>query len=173
MRHILGMAKRFLDLNGAKGPKLELDYLRLTYVVKELRTPGVEAQGYLLVMTPEICRVTSLWKNKYRAAGTVHVLVASPSDSERLLIEREVASNTAGMLAGSSGSESGVRSSAMVGAAIAERYLAEMIGIREPTVSRITRQREFPFGIRWDYYGVAEAANQGLNRTAPLRGTAG
>jgi len=33
MKHILGMAKSFEDLKGARSPILELDYLRLVYAV--------------------------------------------------------------------------------------------------------------------------------------------
>ncbi|MGH7645352.1 MAG: hypothetical protein ACREMR_07170, partial [Gemmatimonadales bacterium] len=65
MRHVLGMAKRHLDLNGAKAPKLELDYLRLVVAVRELRLRGQAAVGYLLVMTPTIKRRTQAWANKY------------------------------------------------------------------------------------------------------------
>ena len=38
MKHVLGMAKSHLNLNGAKREKLELDYLRLAYAVKDLES---------------------------------------------------------------------------------------------------------------------------------------
>lgn len=64
MKHVLGMAKSHLDLKGAKGPKLELDFLRLVYAVKELRARGDQANGYLLVMEEDIAsRVKSWIKN--------------------------------------------------------------------------------------------------------------
>ena len=44
MKHILGMVKRNLDMKGAKGPKLELDFLRLVYAVKDNRTPPNKPQ---------------------------------------------------------------------------------------------------------------------------------
>jgi len=46
MKHILGMAKSFLDLKGVKSQKLELYYLRLVYAVKDLRK-GRDDQRYL------------------------------------------------------------------------------------------------------------------------------
>jgi hypothetical protein len=150
------MAKRSLDLKGAKGPKLELDYLRLVYVIKELRSREEEAQGYLLVVSPAIRSVTLLWQAKYEADEAVTVLVAQLSDSERSLIEREVEANIAGMLEGHLGLDGGNQSSAAEGAAICEAHLEALIKVHEPEVSRITRQDEFPFRIRWDYYGVAE-----------------
>ena len=69
MKHVLGMAKSALDLRGAKGPKLELDYLRLLYAVKELRKRGDNAQGYLIVLTEPIHERTRQWENKYLAGG--------------------------------------------------------------------------------------------------------
>jgi hypothetical protein len=158
------MAKRFLDLRGAKGPKLELDYLRLLYVVKELRSQGEEAQGYLLVLTPEIRSVTLLWQAKYEADEAVTVLVPQLSDAERSLIEQEIQANIAGMLEGHLGLGDGSQSNAAEGAAIGEAHLEALIKAHEPEVARVTRRAEFPFRIRWDYYGVA-AANTGLNRT--------
>lgn len=156
-RHVLGMAKRCLDLRGAKGPKLELDYLRLLYVVKELRSRGEEAHGYLLVLTPEIRSVTLRWRAKYKGDGAVTVLVAKLSEAERSLIEREIEVNTAGMLYGSFGLDGGNQSSAVEGAAVGEAHLEALIKVHEPEVSHITRQAELPFDIRWDYYGIAAA----------------
>jgi hypothetical protein len=151
------MAKRSLDLRGAKGPKLELDYLRLLYVIKELRFRGTEAQGYLLVLASEIRSVTLLWQAKYEAGEAVTVLVAQLSDVERSLIEKEIETNTAGMLAGHMGLAGGNQSSAAEGAAIGEAHLEALIKVHEPGVIRITSQAEFPFRIRWDYYGVTAA----------------
>ena len=153
-KHVLGMAKRFLDLRGAKGPKLELDYLRLLYAVKELRFHGEEAQGYLLVLTSKIESVTLRWQEKYEAGDTVRVLVPELSDPERSLFEREIAANILGMLEGYLGSSSGNQSSAAEGAAIAEAHLEALLKVHEPEAIRIMRPAEFPFHIRWDYYGV-------------------
>jgi hypothetical protein len=39
LKHVLGMAKRHLDLKGAKGPKLELDFLRVNISRRALMSP--------------------------------------------------------------------------------------------------------------------------------------
>ena len=48
---ILGMAKSHLDLEGAKGPKLELDFLKIAYALAWLNVIGESGKGYLLVLT--------------------------------------------------------------------------------------------------------------------------
>ena len=121
MRHVLGMAKRHLDLRGAKGPKLELDFLRLVYAVQHLRRAGDEAQGYLLVMTTAIQRTTDFWVAKYQAGDAVRVLVGDLTPEERKLVDEEVRANTEGMLAGALGQDVSGRSSA---AAISRRPCA-------------------------------------------------
>jgi hypothetical protein len=65
MKHVLGMAKSFLNLEGARSQKLELDYLRLIYAVKEIRKRGDSALGYLVVLTPQIGIRLKQWENKY------------------------------------------------------------------------------------------------------------
>ena len=153
VKHVIGMAKRFLDLRGAKAPKLELDYLRLLYAVKEIRREGNEAQGYLVVLTSQISAVASRWGKKYGGEGAVITWVPPLSQKEKGMIEAEVKSNIEGMLIGSTGLGTEGRSSAALGASIAERYLVTFIEEREPGVYRETRESLFPFRVRWDYYG--------------------
>jgi hypothetical protein len=153
LKHVLGMAKRHIDLNGAKGPKLELDYLRLVYAVGRLRTSSQRAQGYLVVLTPEIRATTSRWRTKYEAGESVTVLVAPLTAGEGAAIKLEVAANTKGMIAGSTGAAVSGRSSAEAGGAIVEDHLVNLIAANEPGVVRITERRLFPLSINWDYYG--------------------
>jgi hypothetical protein len=148
------MAKRHLDLKGAKGPKLELDFLRLVYAVKELRRTGADAQGYLLVADEKIKqRVENKWRDKYKAGDTVQVYAAQLTDTEQALLEQEVEENVAGMVAGALGEDVGDRSSATQGASLIERELKRVIESHEPGVQQCYDLAEFPLAIQWDYYG--------------------
>jgi hypothetical protein len=154
VKHVLGMAKRHLDLKGAKGPKLELNFLRLVYAVKELRRTGAGAQGYLLVVDEKIKRrVDKRWRKKYRAGDTVQVCVARLTDTERAMLEREVEENTDGMIAGTLGEDVGDRSSAAHGASLIEGVLKRVIESQEPGVQQCDDPAESPFDIQWNYYG--------------------
>ncbi len=153
MKHILGMAKSHLDLRGAKGPKLELDFLRLVYAVKELRSKQEKAVGYLLVMNQNIANRAESWKEKYEAGDTLIISIAklTPDEKERLQAEKK--SNVAGMIAGSLGKDVGSQSDAVTGMQLGERELIREIWTREGEVVKITDEGAFPFGIRWDFYG--------------------
>jgi hypothetical protein len=152
--HILGMVKRNLDLKGAKGPKLELDFLRLVYAVKELRKAGYEAKGYLLVMTTSIARRVNAWRKKYDAGDSVLVETAQLSPGQRQTIENEIRENKNGMVAGTVGEDVAGRSDATDGAKIGEELLRQLIETHEPVVHRSFHEQDFPFLIRWDYYGT-------------------
>jgi len=69
VKHVFGMAKSHLDLKGAKGPKLELDFLRLVYVIKDFRSKGKQATGYMAVLTDQIAQRVNGWAHKYDAKG--------------------------------------------------------------------------------------------------------
>ena len=154
MRHVLGIAKRHLDLKGAKGPKLELDYLRLALAVAEYRLHGDEAQGYLLVMTEAIRKRTEAWAKKYRTSDAVEVTVAVLTHAEREQVEAEVRANRRGMLEGAQGQPVEGRSDASEGALLAERSLRDLIEKREPGVNRLQDRSAFPLRVQWDYYGT-------------------
>ena len=83
MRQIIGMAKSNLDLRGAKGPKLELDFLRLVYAVKEAKRENQETKAYLLVMTEKIKNRVNEWAKKYNAEGLVETIVLDLSEDEQ------------------------------------------------------------------------------------------
>ena len=158
MRHVLGMAKRHLDLKGAKAPKLELDYLRLMVAVRQLRQRGHDAAGYLLVMTPTIKRRTQTWASKYGAKDEVQVLVATLTSRRQRQVQVEVMLNKGGMIDGSRGRPVRGRSDARKGARWAERQLCALIEKHELGVRRISDSNRFPLRIQWDYYGVVGAA---------------
>jgi hypothetical protein len=154
MKHIFGMAKRCLDLNGAKAQKLELDYLRLVYAVRELRRLGNDAQGYLLVMTPGIKQRVAAWQRKYQGEDAVVVETAKLNEQQLKLLESEVKANIEGMVAGTLGQNVAGRSNANVGGQIGEEQLKLLIEMYEPGVVRSSNAQEFPFQIKWDYYGI-------------------
>ena len=157
MRHVLGMAKRHLDLNGAKAPKLELDYLRLLVAVRQLRQQGQDAAGYLLVMTSAIKRRAHAWASKYGANDEVQVVVATLTARRQRQVQAEARTNRVGMVEGSRGRPVRGRSDARKGGRLAERQLSAFIEKREPRVRRITDSKNLPLGIRWDYYGIIDA----------------
>jgi len=153
MKHVLGMAKSHLDLKGAKRPKLELDFLRLVYAVKELRARGDQAKGYLLVMEKEIATRAESWIEKYQAGDAVVIEVAGLSPDEREALEAEKKSNIAGMVAGSLGSTVGNQSNAVLGKHLGEDALRNLIMSKEPGVQEMKDESAFPLRIRWDFYG--------------------
>jgi len=153
VKHVLGMAKSHLDLKGAKGPKLELDFLRLVYTVKELRARGDQAKGYLTVMEKGIATRVDSWIEKYQAGDTVVVEVAGLSADEREALKAEKKRNVAGMIAGSLGSTVGNQSNAELGKRAGEDALRRLVISREPGVQEIKDEGVFPLGIRWDFYG--------------------
>lgn len=156
MKHILGMAKSFLDLKGAKSPKLELDYLRLVFAVDDLRRRGDRAQGYLIVLTPQILDCVKKWENKYRVKDSVKIIEVSLSNlaKNRLLLEKK--SNIDGMVVGTTGGKVGDRSNANFSRQIGERALKDKILELELGVKQIIDESKYPYYIRWDFYGILD-----------------
>jgi hypothetical protein len=156
MKHVLGMAKSFLDLKGARRPGLELDYLRLVYAVNELRSTGAEAQGYLGVLTPQISERVKRWENKYRGKDSVKVIELSLSSSVKTQLQTEKTNNLAGMRAGVSGGKAGARSRADFSRQTGEDALRGAILKSEPRAKQIKDNSSFPFDVRWDFYGTVD-----------------
>jgi len=154
LKHILGMAKSHLDLRGAKGSKLELDYLRLVYAIKEIRKQGDDAHGYLVVMNDAIFKRVIQWETKYQGKELVTLDIASLSDPTKRTLEKEKARNTEGMVAGASGGDVGSLSNADKGRDIGEAALSHIIVHWEPSVQQIRDESKFPLSIRWDFYGL-------------------
>jgi len=153
------MAKRLLGLRGAKAPKLELDFLRLAVAVSKLRRKREKAQGYLLVLKPEIENRAKAWARKYGVRDAVTVLRARLSAKELAMIEDEVKRNKDGMVDGTRGLAVRGRSSAVEGGRLCEARLARSIRNHEPGVVRVRMGRR-PLGIRWDYYGVRSSVRR-------------
>lgn len=154
MKHILGMAEPNLDLVGVTAIELELDYLRLAYAVKEIRNRGDKAQGYFVVLSPDIRDRVRLWEVRYETGDCVNVIYASllVSEMQKLTEERE------SEVRGGEGEEERERSEESPGQQIAVNALRRKIFEMEPSVREITQEEEFPFHIQWDFYGVAASA---------------
>lgn len=153
-RHVFGMAKSSLDLRGAKSQKLELDLLRLGYVVQTLRQHGLDAQGYLLVVVPALVPTVEGWMAKYALGTAVQCLCAEldPMDLERLHAEKR--QNVAGMVAGAQREPVAGRSSAALGQRLGEDALLRRVMEREPGLLVRSAMRDQPFAVQWDLYGL-------------------
>jgi hypothetical protein len=156
MKHVLGMAKSFLDLKGAKSQKLELDYLRLVYAVKDLRNGSDNAQGYLVVLTPQISEHVKQWESKYRGMDFVKIIDVSLPSCVKNRLKQEKTSNLAGMAASVTGVEAGGRSSADFGRHTGENNLRKILLGLEPRVREVKDENRFPCCVRWDFYGVVD-----------------
>ena len=151
MKHILGMAKSYLDLKGSKTRNLELDFLRLLCGVSKLRGDDQEAHGYLVVFDERVAEAANRWHLRYASKDQLDVVFVKLSPDERRSLEREKERNRAG-----NSSEHRKRlsdSRADLATALGERKLCELISKKEPGVKRGDDKTEFPLGIDWDYYG--------------------
>ena len=156
MKHVLGMAKSHLNLNGAKREKLELDYLRLAYAVKDIRAQGKDAQGYLVVLDGDLASRIHLWESNYKAQGCVTVVLAHLADQVMDKVKDEKRKNRAGMVAGTTDAKVGGRSSATFSKATVEDVLRMKICELEPNVEAVDDKKKSPCGVRWDFYGVVK-----------------
>ena len=83
------MAKSHLDLQGAKGPKLELDFLRLAFAIYKLDSNGEMGKGFLLVFTPAIKKRAQSWIQKYGTGNDIKILVAEMTEEEKQQLKEE------------------------------------------------------------------------------------
>jgi hypothetical protein len=150
------MAKSHLNLNGAKREKLELDYLRLVYTVKDLRAQGESAQGYLVVLDEDLASRARRWESSYKAQECVTVVLAHLPEQVMEKVKDEKRKNRAGMVSGATGAKAGGRSSTTFSKATAEDVLRTKICELEPNVEAVDDKKKFPCGIRWDFYGVVK-----------------
>jgi len=146
---ILGVANLSLCLNRAKKAKLELDLLRLIYAVKEIRSHGINAQGYFLVMNvKELVYLVEKWQQKYAAGASVEIILMDLSQQQADGLEK---------IADAKGQEkSGKlvdhRSIVLTEHEEGKSYLAEYIQQKENTLNSIRNEICYPFKVRWDYY---------------------
>ena len=153
MTLVLGMAKSNLDLKGAKGPKLELDFLRLAYAKQHLQGDGREVRAFLVVAARKIKDLTDQWAAKYKAMGDVEVVVLECSAEEEAELIAEKKRNTEAMVSGTLGRESNGGSDAAHGKELGERFLRQLVCSKFAGIREISDEKFFPFGIRWDFFG--------------------
>ena len=156
--HVLGMAKSSLNLQGAREQKLELDFLRLAYAVRELREAGEEAIGYLLVLVPDIAKTAAGWCEKYTTGEGV-VILCEPIEGETLeALLKEKANNALGLLQPLDFDQANrALSLANIGKELGERALQKVIESRHSGISPLhenTPQKQLPLQVNWDYYGT-------------------
>ncbi len=155
MEVVLGMAKSHLDLKGGKRHALELDLLRLVYAKQRIEARGDVVHAFLAAMTQDLRERCEAWTAKYEAPGAVEVLVVECTPEQAEALRGEKARNVSGMIAGSQGLPVGDDSEAGLGKVIAEDYLDWYIEKRFGPLTRVERESEMPFGVRWDYCGRA------------------
>jgi hypothetical protein len=152
MKHIIGMAKSYLDLRGSKTRNLELDFLLLALAVNKSRSPNADARGVLMVLDEKVWKRADGWRTKHGVANDVEVVLVKPTAAEVEILRVEKAANARGNAPGSKSEDA----SAAKSAAIAEGYLRAEIQKRFPGVCE--RQPGLPHlvCISWDFYGVVD-----------------
>jgi hypothetical protein len=151
------MAKSSLDLRGAKGPKLELDFLRLAYAVRDFLAAGENAVGYLAVLDNRVAGTAAGWIDKYHTTDQVSILCCIPKgpDIDWLMVEK--ADNSVGFLPDRLlATHERKLAIANFGRDLGEKHLKEAIEERHPGIIPSTN---FPLGINWDYYGILNSIN--------------
>ncbi len=151
--HILGMAKSSLSLSGAKGPKLELDFLKLAYAIAALEAQGETARGYLLVLDPKAVIRARTWISKYGTGERIEVLYRALADAELNALSAEKSRHTEGMIAGTLNQDVGGRSVAYYGKRLGEDSLREALQAKFPKLRDLTLSCQLPLGVLWDFYG--------------------
>jgi len=151
--HILGMARSNLDMKGAKGPKLELDFLKIAFTLQCFNARNELGKGYLLVTTAQVRKRVQGWIEKYQTGGSIEVILTELTDDERRALKEEKRKNREGMIEGSQGRYVGGRSNANLSPEICGRKLKEEIQMRHPAVSKVVNRDEYPLAIEWDFYG--------------------
>lgn len=150
--HVLGMAKSSLDLRGAKAPKLELDFLRLAYAVRELREADEEAIGYLMVLSPLVAKTVEGWREKYATGESVVILCEEIQGENLEALIKEKADNAIGFIQDRRFAEAEYELSlADLGKTLGETALLRAIEQRHPGLVSAPKP---PLGINWDYYGT-------------------
>jgi len=153
-RHIFGMAKSPLELNGAIPRNLELDFLRLVYSVEHFRASGHQAFGYIAVLTDAIRQRIQGWVNKYDAGDCARIFVAPITADERVHLDAEKARNRQGNQPGSDPA----LASAAFGRQLVETALRQKCLADHPGVNELTETTK-PVNINWDFYGVVQVAD--------------
>ena len=151
------MAKSGFDLKGAKGPKLELDLLRLLYAVQNLQKKGEKAYGYLIVSTNKIKERAESWIKKYEFEKKTNIEILTLDNLDEKTIKLLKDEKVRNALANIRHKRDDIRkelASGRFGQGLyenaLENYLKNKHHIKE------IKQPKMPFEIRWDFYHCFE-----------------
>lgn len=142
---VLGMAKSYLDVRGAKARNLRLDTELLARRLSEFRSRGKKAVGYLLVLSERVGKRALGW-DIVASNPDLTVVVATLSESDRKALLEEKRRNAEGLRSGTPSD-----SRADLGRLIAEEALRCEILQRHPQVKQVSSgdQEE----VNWDFFG--------------------
>ena len=152
MKHIIGMAKSYLDLRGSKTRNLELDFLLLALAVNKSRSSNADAHGVLLVLDEKVWKRADGWRRKHGVANDIEVALAKPTAVEMEVLRTEKAANARGNTPNSKHEDA----SAAKSGAIAEAYLLAEIQKRFPGVRKQRSELPHLACVSWDFYGVVD-----------------
>ncbi len=156
MKHILAMVKPYPDVKGHQASKVELDYLRLVHVVGEMRKQGENAQGYFIVIGDGIPKQMTRWEYYYRGKQCVELMSTLPTSPIGHSVGNEKSADLPGMVTAAILDRTSRLSNSSVRRKIEDLIMDATILALEPGIQRIRDESRFPFGLRWDYYGVVE-----------------
>jgi hypothetical protein len=145
------MAKSSLDLRGAKSPKLELDFLRLAYVVRDIRAAGGNAIGYLAVLDSIVAETASSWIEMYHSGNSVVVLVRELGMRDHEMLMSGKSDKAPGFLPDPEIYK--LERKLAMSWELGNQALQSAIEERHPGIISCPNP---PLGIQWDYYGILQ-----------------
>ena len=156
MIHVIGMAKSYLDLRGAKARNLELDFRHLAETVKTLRQSGEQAFGVMLVLNESVRRRANGWRQKYGISDGIEVILVTISATEQTAVECEKIRNAKANVKGALPTDA----SAAISQEVGERHLAAEISRRFPGIKKQHPTHAQLTSVSWDFYGIVEGVSK-------------
>jgi hypothetical protein len=148
INEIIGMAKSYLNLKGAKAPCLELDFFKLAYAVKN----SANMVGFILVLTSDIEKRVNGWISKYETGVSIKPVLVELTQQERTHLMNEKEANRKGTNKSRLDNKS-EESIACYGSSLCEQKLNNKIMMDYPYITRINNKQYYPLNINWDFYG--------------------
>jgi hypothetical protein len=137
--YILGMAKSYPDLKGARYRGMKLDYLTLLFALRHL--DNTKATGYMLVLT-DVIRQTIIqnWNRQFELNDGDGLTILSLEECDPNTYQRimELKSNE---------DHSGA-------ADCMEKWLKQTLKERHPNAAKVTKSK--PLKVDWDYCAVIQ-----------------
>ncbi|MCT4580324.1 MAG: hypothetical protein N4A35_02820 [Flavobacteriales bacterium] len=156
--YYLGMAKSSLNLKGAKSQKLELDLLRLIYLIKTKEKERIV--GFLMVYDEAIKARCLLWIKKYEALDLIDnnllfidTFYKSDEKSATIefvkILEEEKANNKKAITGNNPEAAMANKGRKIIEKAL-HQFMAKIIGI--PQKVNAIDEDQIEFDISWDGY---------------------